>query len=79
MKKYVKPELFYEHFELNTHIADCMFEVNNQGDPQGCTFIADENYGIPGAVVFTTIEVCGMEFEGSCYYPGTDGTNTFAS
>ena len=29
MKKYVKPELFYESFELSQHIASCGIDVNN--------------------------------------------------
>ena len=28
MKNYVKPELFYERYELSQHIADCAWEVN---------------------------------------------------
>lgn len=29
MKKYVKPELFYEKYELTQHIADCAWELTN--------------------------------------------------
>lgn len=32
MKKYVKPELFYERYELSQHIADCGWELK---DPEG--------------------------------------------
>ena len=28
MKKYVKPELFYESFELSQHIAGCNLTIN---------------------------------------------------
>lgn len=38
MKKYVKPELFYERYELSQHIADCAWESNGNG-----TYSADEN------------------------------------
>ena len=31
MKKYVKPELFYEHFELNQHIAACGWDMQEDG------------------------------------------------
>ena len=81
MKKYVKPELFYEHFELSTHIADCMFEYVNGGDTNTCQFKADENSGMDGKIVFATEAVCGVDFEGpTCYFPGTDGAfTTFAS
>ena len=29
MKKYVKPELYYERFELTQTIADCAWQMNN--------------------------------------------------
>ena len=81
MKKYVKPELFYEHFELSTHIANCMFEYTNGSEPTDCRFVGDETSGMQGVELFTTTEVCGMDFEGpTCYFPGTDGAlTTFAS
>ena len=79
MKKYVKPELFYEHFELSTHIADCVFEHVNGNEPEDCMFMADENSGMYGHMVFITENVCDWPLDHSCYYPGTDGTNTFNS
>ena len=58
MKKYVKPELFYERFELSQHIADCMWELNQaQG---ACIAHPDEDQmsGIP--TVFTDALGCDM-------------------
>lgn len=36
MKAYVKPELFYERYELSKHIADCYWNMN-YGTDGGCT------------------------------------------
>lgn len=36
MKAYVKPELFYEDFQLSTHIASCTFSLNS-GNVYTCT------------------------------------------
>ena len=36
MKKYVKPELFYEHYELSQHIADCTWEFQNLTSREIC-------------------------------------------
>ena len=41
MKAYVKPELFYEHFELSQHVASCTL-VLNQG-VGSC-----ESFSVPG-------------------------------
>lgn len=36
MKKYVKPELFYENYELSQHIAACHWDLNS-ADRGSCT------------------------------------------
>ncbi len=37
MKKYVKPELYYENFELSQHIAACGIDVNfSSGTDYSC-------------------------------------------
>ena len=36
MKPYVKPELYFESFELAQHIAGCNLELMNSGDPANC-------------------------------------------
>lgn len=38
MKKYVKPELVYESFELTQQIAACDFDSNNTANDEGCEF-----------------------------------------
>lgn len=77
MKKYVKPELFFENYELSQHIAACAWDLNLESD-KVCGFYNEHN---PGYTIFTTVGVC--EFvteEGYCYQAtGADGINTFNS
>lgn len=86
MKKYVKPELFYERFELSQHIADCAWELTNS-TKDTCSATADP-VKLPGfANLFAhTTSGCvnipveyGGTYEGYCYQPGEDGINVFIS
>ena len=76
MKKYVKPELYYERFELTQTIADCAWQVND--NPYGtCTSVGDPKYGLDGKVLFTEDRGCNAyEY---CYMASTDGLRTFKS
>ena len=82
MKKYVKPELFYEHFELSQHIADCAWELQ-QGSKEACYAIGDTDkqpYG-PDVPLFDANH-CNMmsgALEEFCYPGGKPMTNTFIS
>lgn len=82
MKKYVKPELFYEQFELTTHIANCVWEpVITNIEAALCTFKAEEGSDWAGETVFTEIPRCEtvMDEDYFCYYTAADGFNTFDS
>lgn len=57
MKKYVKPELFYEQFTLTQTIADCMWELTGVSE-YVCTAQGDEKYGLGGRVLFTEDRRC---------------------
>lgn len=77
MKKYVKPELFYERFELNQHIADCDWE---QKTPANSTCVAKPDAGTFGEgypeTLFTST-TCTIDAEISqdyCYQPGANGS-----
>lgn len=74
MKKYVKPELFYERYELAQHIADCQWEMT-QADKENCVAEPDSNMtGMP--TLFTEEPRCGVDDEGwenYCYHTGKDG------
>ena len=41
MKAYVKPELFYESFELSQNIAACGWDMINNTDKGSCYAVAD--------------------------------------
>ena len=85
MKKYVKPELFYERYELSQHIADCAWEMN-QGSKENCNaspdleiffWLTEEN------TLFTDTPRCnmipGVHTEDYCYQSGADGMSTHNS
>ena len=52
MKKYVKPELFYERYELSEHIADCLWEWQDYTAKEVCVAHPDEKLemGGPGGI-----------------------------
>ncbi len=60
MKKYVKPEVFIEKFELNQHIADCAWELKNSTQ-NTCSAQADPNI-IPG------LDNLFMSFDNGCVF-----------
>lgn len=78
MKKYVKPALIYERFELTQNIADCAWQMNNEKD--ACTASPDPNFWGDdyGATLFTSGLGCTNQtdvpgiYEGYCYQAGTD-------
>lgn len=83
MKNYVKPELFYERYELSQHIADCAWEYQNF-NTKGCDLVADfDQTGLIGTL-FTAEEGCSLDsnkngFEDYCYQNSADMNNTFVS
>ena len=75
MKKYVKPELFYERFELSQHIADCQWELKFANGV--CIAEADPDYmGNDMLPLFASSNTnCGTpadETQNYCYQPGMD-------
>ena len=81
MKKYIKPELFYERYELSQHIADCAWELQF-ADDQNCIAIPDQDDYPDHPNLFTDYDRCGMTpdaLEAYCYHNGADGVNVFAS
>lgn len=87
MKKYVKPELFYERFELSQHIADCDWELTNS-TKDTCSAEADETLSgmenlfvsVANGCVYIPAGYEGSNYEGLvCYHDGGEGANVFAS
>ncbi len=88
MKPYVKPELFYESFEMNQSIAACGWDMTNEKDKAECT--ADYDYDldnntppIPMALFTeTTTKTCSLlpkDAENYCYTNGVDAYRTLQS
>lgn len=79
MKKYVKPELFYERYELTEQIAACAWDLN-QANENVCGFHGAD-LGMGDWVILAAKENgCKItDFQGYCYYPSEDGMNTFNS
>ena len=82
MKKYVKPELFYEHYELSQHIADCALEWTNLTDEYTCAATPDiEKIPIP-FTLFSNRAICTLlpgEWLDYCYQGGAPNANLFKS
>ena len=75
MKKYVKPELYYENFELSQHIAACGIDVN-LGDTASCTPSLDPDFwGISDTVFNNGRLECSMDISAIEVYCYTSGTN----
>lgn len=82
MKKYVKPELFYESFELSQHIAGCNLQINSP-DVLSCT--ASGTVGPYDALSYnwfleqTEGAVCSPTLEVYCYTNGSMTATTVNS
>lgn len=76
MKKYVKPELFYERYELSQHIADCQWEMN-MAEKETCVAEPDQDpYFLPLSfgTLFSDQPRCDhIDWEQYCYQTGTPG------
>lgn len=73
MKEYVKPELYYESFELSQHIAGCYLELKNL-DVNNCAASGTVGkYTLDSWFVPNVTSGCTVEPEGYCY------TNSFQS
>lgn len=83
MKKYVKPELFYERYELSQHIADCAWEMNYSAD-KGTTCVGTPDdkklAGMEGTLfVSGTCTYDYFNSEDFCVENSMPGVNTFIS
>lgn len=81
MKKYVKPELFYEHYELSQHIADCDFEYIQAQD--SCAALGDVEDELDHILLFNNNnDLCNTPpevIDKFCYHGSTTGSSTFNS
>lgn len=75
MKSYVKPELFYESFEMNQSIAACGIDVNHV-DTSVCTPSLDPNlWGGLELTVFSAEKSCDLTPDAIDVYCYTAGTS----
>lgn len=76
MKKYIKPELFYERYELSQHIADCQWEMN-QANENVCKALPDQDpffASLEDGSLFTETAACEIQdWENYCYQTGAEG------
>lgn len=75
MKKYVKPELFFESYELSQNIAACGWDMSNSGDPMQCTAVGDSGYGNDptwGRGFLEANDNCEFKVENYCYENSAD-------
>lgn len=76
MKKYVKPDLYFESFQLTQHIAACGYDMIDSMDVERCYSQGDihgiyPNYG--ENLFIEGNEKCQGKVEFYCYTNGTDG------
>lgn len=75
-KQYVKPELYFENFELSTSIASCSPGYTVNQAPGNCA------HSIAGEEVFTSNSLCKTtpQDDGEiCYQNPQDGSRYFSS
>lgn len=76
MKTYVKPELFFESFELSQHIAGCNLTLEIAVGTCKATGTIE---GIPGDSWFISKEHCKTLVEAYCYTNGSMNVATINS
>ena len=81
-KKYIKPELLYEQYMLNQHMAAaCAIEFQAKGDKEQCIAVGNSTYNMGGITLFMHMNICGTDMklvENYCYYPSSDSIDTLA-
>lgn len=81
MKKYEKPEIYIEKFELSQHIAACAWDMSNQNSVESCSATSDaELSGLVGINAFYDENVCSDgPIDVYCYTNDSEGFNIFNS
>lgn len=71
MKNYVKPELFFESYELSQNIAACGWDMVKDDDGN-TRFLGDPEWGNPQILVFNKSHDCETILESYCYENSAD-------
>ena len=80
MKKYIKPDIFFESFQLTQHIAACGWDLHNMGTVETCVSYGDEQdvyidndfIAASGPVFVESNASCRVKTEAYCYTPPSD-------
>ena len=82
MKQYVRPEVFFEHYELSQQVAACGWDLN-QASAESCAAYYDENIkgqATSGPSIFNDRSYCGTtDVEGICYTTAVETNRVFNS
>ena len=78
MKKYVKPELIFESFEMTQQIAACQYDSNNTHDDAACKFTGYNDEFEQNMTIFVD-STCDVIAESYCYHGSTGGFSIFNS
>lgn len=86
MKKYVKPDLYFESFQLSQHIAACGYDQYPAGHEkhaltaETCAFEGDIALGnIAGSYFTDDVTNCVFKSDIFCYSNGADQLKIFNS
>lgn len=86
MKTYVKPELFYESYELSQHVAACRWDLNAAEGSCTASYDHDLDNDTPGAyglLLFNSVDggcnITPADREDYCYTNGAQGSKLFTS
>lgn len=78
MKKYIKPELIFERFELSQQIAACDFDSQGTANDGSCSFTGQNTVTGEQVNIFLSTDSCKVIAEGYCYHSST-GYSVFNS
>jgi len=78
MKAYVKPELYYENFEVSQHIAGCNLTLQLE-DPIKCTAIGEIGSDNLSGWFVDANTSCAVKVESYCYTNGSVSVTTINS
>ncbi len=84
MKQYIKPDLYYENFELSNHVASCSVADSDEKSSTNATTGENCTYELVESLTYFVSDngLCDVkydEFEEYCYQTGIDGYNFFSS
>lgn len=79
-KPYVKPQLYYENFELSQHVAACGWDMSNAKKKEDCSALGDTEWGNEPVVIFIEGNSnCVEKPEVYCYEASSNGVGLFNS